>query len=235
MQRKQSHLNDIKVKFLSQTGIVFYDTTSKFRDTLIRKTLFFGNIPVSMCPKFTGSCIVLSGILLENLFYSHQEGSSLINHSSREHIFIISTKKLFNCKSKYSIYIYKLETFAKIENISEMYIRFFKLQPYLLQDSIKEMFKLHKKRIFKNNYLQSEFLVNYINFIYSRLSINLNCKVSLSIHFVRFWYKLFIFLKTFSSDKLFSYIKNNSFYFLIYNWESYQEIFDSEFIVIKDF
>ena len=40
MQRKESCLNDLKQKFLTNTCIAFYDKGSSFSDTLIKKRYF---------------------------------------------------------------------------------------------------------------------------------------------------------------------------------------------------
>ena len=235
MQRKESCYSDIKLKFLTHTSIAFYDTESSFKDTLIRKTIFFGNIPVSMCPKFTKSCIILSGIYLEGLICTEEENDFKIDKNTREFIYVISAKKLFATKSKCNLFIYKLKTFVEKENISEIYLRFFKVRPYLLSESVKEMFNIHKKRKFqiKKRYYQSEFIVNFIHFLTSRVQSDSN--ISLSIHFIRTLYYIFTFFKTYSSKNIFSYFKNNSHYFLVYNLEFYEQVFESEFVIVTDF
>lgn len=235
MQRKESCYSDLKLKFLTHTSIAFYDTESSFKDTLIRKTLFFGNIPVSMCPKFTKSCIILSGIYLEGLICTEEHSSFKIDENTREFIYIISASKLFVTKSKYNLYIYKLKTFVEKEKILEIYLRFFKVRPYLLAESVQDMFKIHKKRKFqiKKRYYQSELIVNFIHFLTSRIHSDSN--ISLTIHFIRTLYYLFTFFKTYSSKNIFSYFKNNSYYFLVYNLEHYEQVFESEFVVVTDF
>lgn len=235
MQRKESCLQELETKFLSHTCISFYNTNSRFKDTLIRKTLFFGNIPVCMCPKFTKSCIVLSGIYLENLYYNEENDAFIIDQNSREFTYVISTRKLFTSKSKYSVYIYRLKTFVEKEKISEMYLRFFTLRPHLLTESINKIFHLHKIRKFhfKKRYYQSEFIVNFIHFLASRLHTSSN--VSLTIHSIRALYYMFTFFKTYSSKNIFSYFKNNSHYFLVYNLEHYDKIFESEFVIMNKF
>lgn len=237
MQRKESCLHELETKFLSHTCISFYNTNSKFKDTLIRKTLFFGNIPVAMCPKFTKSCIVLSGIYLENLYYNEENDAFIIDQNSREFIYVISTRKLFTSKSKHSIYIYKLKTFVEKERISEMYMRFFTMRPYLINESIEEIFSTHKKRKFKfkKRYYQSEFIVNFIHYLASRHYANLNSNVSFAIHLIRALYYISTFFKTYSSKNIFSYFKNNSHYFLVYNLEHYDKVFESEFVIMTKF
>ena len=83
MQRKESCLNDLKQKFLTNTCIAFYDKGSSFSDTLIRKTLFFSNIPIALSPKLTRSCIIISGFLLKGLFYTGETGVFEIDDESQ--------------------------------------------------------------------------------------------------------------------------------------------------------
>ena len=136
MQRKESCLNDLKQKFLTNTCIAFYDKGSSFSDTLIRKTLFFSNIPIALSPKLTRSCIIISGFLLKGLFYTEETGVFEIDDESQAEIYVICTKKLFKKKSKHSLFIYTLNTFIEKEKITEFYLRFFKIRPYLLSESI---------------------------------------------------------------------------------------------------
>ena len=70
MQRKESCLNDLKQKFLTNTCIAFYDKGSSFSDTLIRKTLFFSNIPIALSPKLTKSCIIISGFSFDRFYFT---------------------------------------------------------------------------------------------------------------------------------------------------------------------
>ena len=148
MQRKESCLNDLKQKFLTNTCIAFYDKGSSFSDTLIRKTLFFSNIPIALSPKLTRSCIIISGFLLKGLFYTEETGVFEIDDESQAEIYVICTKKLFKKKSKHSLFIYTLYTFIEKEKIIEFYLRFFKIRPYLLSESISEIFKHHKNNFF---------------------------------------------------------------------------------------
>ena len=92
MQRKESCLNDLKQKFLTNTCIAFYDKGSSFSDTLIRKTLFFSNIPIALSPKLTKSCIIISGFLLKGLFYTEETGVFEIDDESQAEIYVICTK-----------------------------------------------------------------------------------------------------------------------------------------------
>ena len=115
MQRKESCLNDLKQKFLTNTCIAFYDKGSSFSDTLIRKTLFFSNIPLALSPKLTRSCIIISGFLLKGLFYTEETGVFEIDDESQAEIYVICTKKLFKKKSKHSLFIYTLNTFIEKE------------------------------------------------------------------------------------------------------------------------
>ena len=150
MQRKESCLNDLKQKFLTNTRIAFYDKGSSFSDTLIRKTLFFSNkpIPIALSPKLTRSCIIISGFLLRGLFYTGETGVFEIDDESQAEIYVIYTKKFFQKKSKHSLFIYRLNTFIEKEKITKFYLRFFKIRPYLLSESISEIFKHHKKSFF---------------------------------------------------------------------------------------
>ena len=115
MQRKESCLNDLKQKFLTNTCIAFYDKGSSFSDTLIRKTLFFSNIPIALSPKLTRSCLIISGFLLKGLFYTGETGVFEIDNKSQAEIYVIYTKKLFQKKSKHSLFIYRLNTFSEKE------------------------------------------------------------------------------------------------------------------------
>ena len=180
MQRKESCLNDLKQNFLTNTCIAFYDKGSSFSDTLIRKTLFFSNIPIALSPKLTRSCIIISGFLLKGLFYTEETGVFEIDDESQAEIYVICTKKLFKKKSKHSLFIYTLNTFIEKEKITEFYLRFFKIRPYLLSESISEIFKHHKNNFFhfKKRYFQSEFIVNFIHFVHSRVVCNYKIKNS---------------------------------------------------------
>ena len=235
MQRKESCLNDLKQNFLTNTCIAFYDKGSSFSDTLIRKTLFFSNIPIALSPKLTKSCIIISGFLLKGLFYTGETGVFEIDDESQAEIYVICTKKLFKKKSKHSLFIYTLNTFIEKEKITEFYLRFFKIRPYLLSESISKIFKHHKNIFFhfKKRYFQSEFIVNFIHFVHSRVVCNY--KIKNSIQVLQFFYHLFKYLKTFTSKDLFSYFKNNSHYFLAFHQDEYNEIFEPGFIICKDF
>ena len=120
MQRKESCLNDLKQKILTNTCIAFYDKGSSFSDTLIRKTLFFSNIPIALSPKLTRSCIIISGFLLKGLFYTGETGVFEIDDESQAEIYVICTKKLCKKKSKHSLFIYTLNTFIEKEKIIEL-------------------------------------------------------------------------------------------------------------------
>ena len=148
MQRKESCLNDLKQNFLTNTCIAFYDKGLSFSDTLIRKTQFFSNIPIALSPKLTRSCIIISGFLLKGLFYTGETGVFEIDDESQAEIYVIYTKKLFKKKSKHSLFIYRLNTFIEKEKITEFYLRFFKIRPYLLSESISEIFKHHNNIFF---------------------------------------------------------------------------------------
>ena len=120
MQRKESCLNDLKQIFLTNTCIAFYDKGSSFSYTLIRKTLFFSNIPIALSPKLTRSCIIISGFLLRCLFHTGETGVFEIDDESQTEIYIISTKKVFLKKLKHSLFIYILNTFIEKEKISRI-------------------------------------------------------------------------------------------------------------------
>ena len=183
----------------------------------------------------TRSCIIISGFLLKGLFYTGETGVFEIDDESQAGIYVIYTKKLFKKKSKHSLFIYRLNTFIEKEKITEFYLRFFKIRPYLLSESISEIFKHHKNNFFhfKKRYFQSEFIVNFIHFIHSRVVCNY--KIKNSIQVLQFFYHLFKYFKTFTSKDLFSYFKNNSHYFLAYHQDEYNEIFEPGFIICKDF
>ena len=117
MQRKESCLNDLKQKFLTNTCSAFCEKGSSFSDTLIRKTLFFSNIPIALSPKLTRFCIIISGFLLKGLFYTGETGVFEIDDESQAEIYVIYTKKLFKKKSKHSLFIYRLNTFIEKEKI----------------------------------------------------------------------------------------------------------------------
>ena len=106
---------------------------------------------------------------MKGLFNTGETGVFEIDDESQEEIYVIYTKKLFKKKSKHSLFIYRLNTFIEKEKITEFYLRFFKIRPYLLSESISEIFKHHKNNFFhfKKRYFQSEFIVAYILFISS--------------------------------------------------------------------
>ena len=104
-----------------------------------------------------------------------------------------------------------------------------------MSESISEIFKHHKNNFFhfKKRYFQSEFIVNFIHFVHSRVVCNY--KIKNSIQVLQFFYHLFKYFKTFTSKDLFSYFKNNRHYFLAYHQDEYNEIFEPGFIICKDF
>ena len=114
MQRKESCLNDLKQKFLTNTCIAFYDKGSSFSDTLIRKTLFFSNIPIALSPKLTRSCIIISGFLLKGLFYTGETGVFEIDDESQvemqknmffsNHVFYAKKKSVFFIKNSFLLF-----------------------------------------------------------------------------------------------------------------------------------
>ena len=69
------------------------------------------------------------------------------------------------------------------------------MRPYLLSESISEIFKHHKNNFFhfKKRYFQSEFIVNFIHFVHSRVVCNY--KIKNSIQVLQFFYHLFKYLK----------------------------------------
>ena len=52
---------------------------------------------------------------------------------------------------------------------------------------------------------------------------------------IRLIYKILLYIKTFSSKDFFSYFENNSPYFLVYNAEEYESIFEKDFIILNEF
>ena len=127
MQRKESCLNDLKQKNLTNTCIAFYDKGSSFSDTLIRKTLFLLYTYSSFSEIDQIVYNIISGFLLKGLFYTGETGVFEIDDESEEEIYVISTKKLFQKKSKHSLFIYRLNTFIEKGKITEFYLRFFKI------------------------------------------------------------------------------------------------------------
>ena len=106
MQRKESCLNDLKQKILTNTCIAFYDKGSSFSDTLIRKTLFFSNIPIALSPKLTKSCIIISGFLLKGLFYTEETGVFEIDDESQAEICYLHQKVIQEEIEAFTVYLY---------------------------------------------------------------------------------------------------------------------------------
>ena len=127
----------------------------------------------------TRSCIIISRFLLKGLFYTEETGVFEIDDESQAEIYVICTKKLFKKKSKHSLFIYTLYTFIGKEKITEFYLRFFKIRPYLLSESISEIFKHHKNNFFhfKKRYFQSEFIVNFIHLSIVELYVIIKLKI----------------------------------------------------------
>lgn len=234
MQRKITRIEDANTKILSKTGIGFYaKNNNNLTDTILRQTLYFGNINVSLNPKFSNSCIIIPGYLLDGLISHTEEEDFTIGEDNRIDIYIISQKKLFKRKSKHTIHIYPLKEFFQLENISELYIKFFKYCPFNLSESIKYIFNRHKTKIINKKYYQSEFVVLYIAYVNSRVESTFNNRYKI-LHLIKFLYKLFLLIKSFSTNELFKYWKNNSHYFLVYNKEMYENYFEDDFIILNE-
>ena len=241
MNRKITLFNDIYSKILSKGCIAFYEKEASLTDTLIRQTLYFGNISVSLNPKFSASCIILCGIILEGLVcVGEKENFTIANGTD---IYVISHKKLVRQSSVNYIYIYTLKHFVQLENIKQLYIKFFKHQPYMLKESVQYIFKIHEKR-FKNikllnkfvkkRYFQSEFTVLFIAYVNSRVESNFERKYK-TIYLLKFFYKFFLLIKTLSANDIFTFWRNNSHYFIVYNKEKYEDYFESDFIILNEF
>ena len=236
MNRKITLFNDVKTKILAKTGIAFYDRGKNFRDTVMRQTIFFGNIDVSLNPKFSASCIILTGTLLQGLICHGEEEDYIISEENRTHIYIISKKKLLKRHSRNYLHIYPLNFFKKLENISQLYIKFFKHCPFEVTESIKYIFEVHQKAnsLFRKKYFQSEFIVSYIAYINSRVKSNFEKKYRL-LYLIKFLYKCFLLFKTLSANELCLFWKNNSHYFIVYNAEIYKDFFEEDFIILNSF
>ena len=71
-----------------------------FSDTLIRKTLFFSNIPIALSPKLTRSCIIISGFLLKGLFYTEETGVFKIDDESQAEIYMLFVPKSYSRRNR---------------------------------------------------------------------------------------------------------------------------------------
>ena len=241
MNRKITLFNDIYSKILSKGCIAFYEKEASLTDTLIRQTLYFGNISVSLNPKFSASCIILSGIILEGLVCVGEKENFTIENGTD--IYVISHKKLVRQSSVNYIYIYTLKHFVQLENIKQLYIKFFKYQPYMLKESVQYIFKIHEKRfknikllnmVVKKRYFQSEFTVLFIAYVNSRVESNFERKYKI-IYLLKFFYKIFLIIKSFSANDVFTFWKNNSHYFMVYNKNMYDDFFESDFVILNEF
>ena len=61
-------------------------------------------------------------------------------------IYVICNKKLLRRSLDSYLYIYSLLHFVELENIKELYITFFKHQPYMMDESTRNVFKIHRER-----------------------------------------------------------------------------------------
>ena len=235
MNRKITLIADVKTKILQRSAILFYEKNHSFKDALRRQTFFLNNISVNLTPRFDKSCILVSGLDIEGLYYQAEKGSIEITSDNRMDFYVISDKKLFKRKNYHSIYVYKLEKFVELEKINEIFLRFFKFKPYDLASSIKYIFKCHHNKFFPQYYYQSEFTVRYIHYVVSRVDCNFEVRINWMLSIARIGYKIILYIKTLSSKDLFSFFKNNSPYFLVYNAEAYENIFEKDFIILNDF
>ena len=140
MNRKITLFNDIQSKILSKGCIAFYEKDASLTYTLIRQTLYFGNISVSLNPKLSASFIILSGIILEGLVCVGEKENFAIENGTV--IYVISNKKLVRQSSVNYIYIYTLKHFVQLENFKQPYIKFFKYQSYMLKEFVQYIYKI---------------------------------------------------------------------------------------------
>ena len=241
MNRKITLFNDIYSKILSKGCIALYEKDASLTDTLIRQTLCFANISVSLNPKFSASCIILCGIILEGLVCVGEKENFTIENGTA--IYVISLRKLVRNSSVNYIYIYTLKHFVQLENIKQLYIKFFKYQPYMLKESVHYIFKIHEKRFnnikllnkcAKKRYFQSEFTVLFTTYVNSRVQSILERKYKI-IYLLKFSCKIFLMIKSYSATDVFTFWKNNSHYFIVYNKNMYDDYFESDFFILNEF
>ena len=97
------------------------------------------------------------------------------------------------------------------------------------------MFAFHCTKIIPKYYSQSEFTVRYIHFVVSRVDSSFKVRLNWLMSAIKLIYKILLYIKTFSSKDFFSYFKNNSPNFPIYNAEEYGNIFEKDFIILNEF
>ena len=197
MPRKLTLIADVQTIILSHTAICFYDKNNHFKDALMRHTLYLNNVSVSLSPKFEKTCILLCGIDLQGLYFQDKKGQSEITAEYITELFIISDVKLFKRKHSHTIFIYKLTEFVELEGISEIYLRFFKLKPFDLANSIQNVFAFHYNKIVPKYYTQSEFTVRYIHFIVSRVDSSFKVRLNWLISAIKLIHKILLQIKTF--------------------------------------
>ena len=114
---------------------------------------------------------------------------------------------------------------------------FFKFKPFDSKglNSVQNMFAFHCTKIIQKYYSQSEFTVGYIHFVVSRVDSSFKVKLNWLMSAIKLIHNILLYIKTFSSKDFFFYFKNNSPYFLIYNAEEYENIFEKDFIYLNEF
>ena len=143
--------------------------------------------------------------------------------------------KLSKRKHSHTIFICKNKTFIELEGIEEIYLRVFKFRPIDLPNSIRKIFTFHCDKKILKYYTKSEVTVRYTHFVVSKVNSNLKVRLNWLMSVTKLTYKILLFVKTFSSKDFFSYFKNNSPYFLIYNAEEYEIVFEEDFIIVDEF
>ena len=92
MNRKITLIADVKTKILQRSAILFYEKNHSFKDALRRQTFFLNNISVNLTPRFDKSCILVSGLDIEGLYYQAEKGSIEITSDNRMDFYVISDK-----------------------------------------------------------------------------------------------------------------------------------------------
>ena len=103
---------------------------------------------MSLKPRFSALCIIFYGIFLKGVTCLGEKENFIIDDSATV-VYVISNKKRLRRNSDSYLFIYSLPHFVESENIYELYINFFKQQPYMMNESIQNIFKIHRKRFNK--------------------------------------------------------------------------------------
>ena len=123
----------------------------------------------------------------------------------------------------------------ELEGISKIYLRFFKIKPFDLANSILNMFAFHCNKTIPKSYTKSEFTVRYIHFLVSRADSSFKVRLNWLMSARKLTYKLLLYILKLFPVRIFSYYKNNSTYCLIYNAGKYEKYFEEDFIILNEF